>query len=49
MVWIIFIEMIEELKSSKGVVVLVIYDIVKMFSMVGFEFRINDGFENFGI
>lgn len=40
--------MIEELKSSKGVAALVIYDTVKMSSMVGFEFRINDGFENLG-
>lgn len=42
-------EMIEELRSSKGVVVLVIYDIVQIFSMVGFEFRIYDGFDNLGI
>lgn len=42
-------EMIEELRSSKGVVVLVIYDIVQIFNMVGFEFRIYDGFDNFGI
>lgn len=41
-------EMIEELRSSKGVAALVIYDTVYISSMVGFEFRIHDGLDNLG-